>query len=164
MTYTHLKGIYIMSISDLMLQKGIYLGRFNVRGDVMDFEPTLTYSEYIALGDVVYFMYVNNKLVKIGKAGGAKGWNVRMSQYKRGRHAKDSTNHRIMDIMDSYGESEIEVYAVQSPRREIQMDCPLTGETFVFMVETHRELERSLTTRYLNEQPARDLPFCKQLN
>ena len=152
-----------MTISDLMLQKGIYLGRFNVRGDVMDFEPTLTYSEYIALGDVVYFMYVNNKLVKIGKAGGAKGWNVRMSQYKRGRHAKDSTNHRIMDIMDSYGESEIEVYAVQAPRREIIMDCPLTGETFTFMVETHRELERSLTTRYLNEQPARDLPFCKQL-
>jgi hypothetical protein len=153
-----------MSVSDLMLQKGIYLGRFNIRKDVMDFEPALTYSKYIALGDIVYFMYVNNKLVKIGKAGGAKGWNVRMAQYKRGRLAtKDYTNHRIMDIMESCGESEIEVYAVQAPRREIKMDCPLTGETFTFMVETHRELERSLTTRYLNEQPAQDLPFCKQL-
>lgn len=153
-----------MSISDLALQKGIYLGQFTVRGDVMDFEPALTYREYIELGDIVYFMYVNNKLVKIGKSGGAKGWNVRMSQYKRGRLADDSTNHRIIDIMDSYEESEIKVYAVQSPRREIEMVCPLTGETFAFMVETHRELERSLTTRYLNEHPAKGLPFCKQLN
>jgi hypothetical protein len=152
-----------MSISDLMLQKGIYLGQFNLRGDVMDFEPALTYSEYITLGDVVYFMYVNNKLVKIGKSGGAKGWNDRMAQYKRGRLTKDRTNHRIMDIMNSYGESQIEVYAVKSPRRKIKMKCPLTGETFVFMVQTHRELEISLTHRYLNEQPARDLPFCKQL-
>jgi hypothetical protein len=152
-----------MSISDLMLEKGIYLGQFNLRGNVMDFEPALTRSQYIALSDLVYFMYVNNKLVKIGKSGGADGWNDRMAQYKRGRLAEDRTNHRIMDIMESYGESEIKVYAVQSPRREIEMACPLTGEVFIFMVQTHRELECSLTRRYLDEQPARDLPFCKQL-
>ena len=124
-----------MSISDLMLEKGIYLGQFNLRGNVMDFEPALTRSQYIALSDLVYFMYVNNKLVKIGKSGGADGWNDRMSQYKRGRLAStDRTNNRIMDIMESYGESEIKVYAVQSPRREIEMVCPLTGEVFIFMV------------------------------
>jgi len=42
--------------------------------------------------------------------------------------------------------------------------CPLTGETFAVMVETHRELERNLTNRYLDEEPAHDLPFCNQLN
>jgi hypothetical protein len=152
-----------MSISDLARARGIYLGRFTVRGSIMDFHPALTHSQYIAMGDLVYFMYVDDRLFKIGKAGGRRGFYGRFNQYKRGRNG-DSTNCRIMDVMESFEKYEIEVYGILSPRRAIEQECPLTGKTFTFMVETHRELERSLTTRYLNEEPARDLPFCNQLN
>lgn len=152
-----------MSIATLARETGIYLGRFTIRGDIMDFTPSLTRSEYLAMGDIVYFMYVNDRLAKIGKAGGANGWYGRFNQYKRGREG-DATNCRIMDVMEAVEESHIEVYGISSPRREIEQVCPLTGEVFTVMVETHRELERNLTNRYLDEQPAHDLPFCNQLN
>lgn len=163
MNHIHLKGITTMSISDLARQTGTYLGRFTIRGDIMDFEPAMTRSQYLAMGDVVYFMYVNDRLSKIGKAGGANGWYGRFNQYKRGREG-DATNCRIMDVMEAIEQYHIEVYGISSPRREIEQVCPLTGETFAVMVETHRELERNLTNRYLDEEPAHDLPFCNQLN
>lgn len=152
-----------MSIADLARQNGTYLGKFTVRGEVMDFFPAMTRSQYLDMGDIVYFMYVNDCLAKIGKAGGVNGWYGRFNQYKRGR-AGDATNCRIMDVMEAVEECHIEVYGISSPRREIGQVCPLTGETFTVMVETHRELERNLTNRYLDEEPARDLPFCNQLN
>jgi hypothetical protein len=58
--HIHLKGITTMSISDLARQTGTYLGRFTIRGDIMDFEPAMTRSQYLAMGDLVYFMYVND--------------------------------------------------------------------------------------------------------
>ena len=152
-----------MSISNLARETGTYLGRFTIRGEVMDFEPAMTRSQYLDMGDIVYFMYVNGHLAKIGKAGGASGWYSRFNQYKRGRDG-DATNCRIMDVMEAIEESHIEVYGISSPRSEIEQTCPLTGEVFTVMVETHRELERNLTNRYLDEEPAHDLPFCNQLN
>ena len=156
------KNSYIMTIALLARQHGTYLGQFNVRGSVMDFQPALTYSEYLAMGDIVYFMYVNGRLFKIGKAGGAHGFYSRFNQYKKGRSG-DSTNCRIMDVMESFQETEIEVYGIMSPKLDTHMQCPLTGKTVNVQIETHREIERLLTTQYLNEKPAHDLPFCNQL-
>lgn len=151
------------SVADLVLERGIYIGRLTVRGSIMDFQPAFTRSEYRHMGDMVYFMYVDGKLMKIGKAGGKDGWYGRVQLYKRGRRG-DATNNRIMDVMESLQKSDIEVYAILSPRESIKLTCPLTDSISLCEIETHRDLEKKLTNMYMNETPARDLPFCNQLN
>ena len=56
-----------------------------------------TRKDLIAKGDMVYFMFVNSDLYKIGKAGGQHGFAGRVGTYNRGRLG-DATNNRIIDV------------------------------------------------------------------
>jgi hypothetical protein len=152
-----------MSIATLARQKGTYLGKMTIRGSIIDFAPSMTRAKFIELGDLVYFMYVNDRLMKIGKTNAAAGFYDRAQTYKRGRIG-DQTNNRIMDVMESIEETVIEIYGVLSPRESIALVCPLTGITETLFIKTAEAREKLLTQLYLNEEPARDLPFCMQLN
>ena len=151
------------SIATLARQKGIYLGKMVMCGSILDFIPAMTRAKFIELGDLVYFMYVNDRLMKIGKTSAAAGFYDRAQTYKRGRQG-DSTNNRIMDVMESIEEYDIEIYGILSPRESMELICPLTGQSDILYVKTAETREKLLTKRYLNEEPARDLPFCNQLN
>jgi hypothetical protein len=151
-----------MSIATLARQKGIYLGKMTMRGSIIDFTPSMTRAKFIELGDLVYFMYVNDRLMKIGKTNAAAGFYDRAQMYKRGRNG-DQTNNRIMDVMESIEETVIEIYAVLSPRESVDLVCPLTGTTETLFIKTAEAREKLLTKLYLNEEPASDLPFCMQL-
>jgi len=152
-----------MTIATLARQNGTYLGKMTVRGSIIDFAPSMTRAKFIDLGDLVYFMYVNDRLMKIGKTNAAAGFYSRAQQYKRGR-AGDPTNSRIMDVMESIEETIIEIYGVLAPRESVELICPLTGETDTLFIKTAEAREKLLTKLYLNEEPAHDLPFCNQLN
>jgi hypothetical protein len=151
-------------ISQFALKKAIHIGHFHIAGDSMRFYRNGYRAKDIkALGDVVYFMYVNGELYKIGKAGGANGFCGRAGTYNRGRLG-DATNRRIMDIMEDIPADEIQVYALPIPRRIFTETCPLTGEIFEIEVSLHKEYESRYTTMYLEEDSSHDLPFCNQLN
>lgn len=152
-----------MSIATIARQKGTYLGKMTTRGSIIDFAPSMTRAKFIELGDLVYFMYVNDRLMKIGKTNAAAGFYDRAQTYKRGRSG-DPTNNRIMDVMESIEESIIEIYGVLAPRESVELICPLTGETDILFIKTAEAREKLLTKLYLNEEPAHDLPFCNQLN
>ena len=146
------------------MEKGIYLGRFHIHGKSMSFirGPGLRRKDIIELGDIVYFMIVNGKIYKIGKAGGAQGFAGRAGTYARGRLG-DATNVRIMDIMQDLDESEIEVWCVRVPRPIVTYNCPLTGVTMTIPVSIHKDIESIYTNMFL-ELEENDLPFCNQLS
>lgn len=153
------------NFTDLVLQKAIHIGHFHVCGDTMNFVRNgFKRKEIIAMGDLVYFMFVNGTMYKIGKAGGALGFAGRAQTYGQGRGKYgDATNRRIMDIMDDIPSDNIQVYALPIPRRILTETCPLTGETFEIEVTLHKEYESRFTTMYLDEDTANSLPFCNQL-
>lgn len=113
-------------------------------------------------GDMVYFMFVKGKLMKIGKAAGAGGWYSRMGMYQQGS-AGDQTNKLILRVMKELGENTIDIYAVQSPRQTISVTCPITGYTYEPEVETAKDTETRLTQMFLTESSDNQLPFSVQL-
>lgn len=151
-----------MSIALDALDRGIYLGQFTVRDTIMEFETSLTPTEFKNLGDTVYFMYVENRLMKIGKSASKNGFKERASQYKRGSRA-DDTNRKIINVMESIGKTKIDVYAFPTPRKAIELVCPVTGAIDIENIETATLQEKKLTKKYLSEAPDNTLPFCKQL-
>lgn len=151
-----------MSIATHARQNGIYLGTFTVRDDILDFDTPFTCSDFVNIGDVIYFMYVGNRLMKIGKSASKKKFYERSNQYKRGRRG-DDTNRLIMNVMDSIGETKIDVYAYKSPPEPIKLVCPVTGSIDIENIETAERQEKKLTKKYLAEHPDNTLPFCKQL-
>jgi hypothetical protein len=155
-----------MNIEQMISEKSQYLGYFKIDGDQMPFvrKENLRRKDIIALGDIVYFMYVDNKLMKIGKAGGKLGFAGRINTYQQGRGPYgDMTNKRIMDVMDLIDESKIDVYAVCCPREIIKFKCPLTGNEITEEVTTHQNTEKRLTHQYLAECVNNELPFCNQI-
>lgn len=151
------------NFSDLVREKAIHIGHFHLCGDTMNFVRNgFSRKEIIHMGDVVYFMYVNDTMYKIGKAGGAEGFAGRATTYNKGRRG-DATNNRIMNIMEDIPSTDIQVYALPIPRRIVTETCPLTGETFEIEVSLHKEYESRFTTIYLNENSSNSLPFCYQL-
>jgi len=154
-----------MSFAKKALENSKYIGHFYVEGSDMYFHRAdgIRRKDLIALGDVVYFMYVNGEMYKIGKAGGAEGFAGRAGTYNRGRFG-DATNNRIIDIMQDEGENIIEVYCVQVPRPVVQYTCPITGEIFKVEVSIHKDIESHYTNKFLLENPFNELPFCNQLS
>lgn len=145
------------------LEKMIFLGTLTIKEDgFFDYTRTDTYrrKEIIELGDLVYFMVVDGELMKIGKAGGASGWMGRVGTYSRGIYG-DATNRRIERVMKNLEKDTIQVYAIQTPRRKIECTCPLTGDIIVEEIAVHRNVELSLTAKYI--EAGYELPFCKQL-
>ena len=153
-----------MTFSSAPLEKAIHIGHFHVHGQTMRFnrKPEFRAKDIKALGDVVYFMYVKGELYKIGKAGGASGFENRAGTYNRGRLG-DATNNRIIDVMDDIQESDIEVYCVQVPRPVVEYTCPITNEVHKISVSIHKDIETLYTNNYLNEDSSNELPFCHQL-
>jgi hypothetical protein len=153
-----------MALSQKILEKSIHIGYFHVHGDTMSFQRNDNFraKDIKALGDVVYFMYVNDELYKIGKAGGASGFCGRAGTYNRGKLG-DATNRRILDIMEDMQEQDIQVYCVQIPRPVVEYTCPITNDTYKIPVSIHKDIESLYTDKYLSEDSANQLPFCNQL-
>lgn len=145
-----------------LAKTGTFLGSFTVSENEIRFHRALTHSEYLRLGNIVYFMFVNDRLMKIGIAGGQTGWVSRYGMYNLGERG-DSTNRRILRVMKELDESQIEVYAVQCPKQKITFTCPLTGVIIEDEVEIIRLAEQHLTKQYLNESAGNELLFSRQL-
>lgn len=157
-----------MFIDDIY-EKGIYLGSLKIlESGLMKFScPHMKENGqknrkfFIDLGDIVYFMFVNGKLMKIGKTG---NWYNRVYLYEGGNGPRgDQTNCNIIDCMNSIGEDVIEVYAIKSPKKEVIVESELLDEAITVEVETSIVLEKKLTAKFLNESVDNVLPFCRQL-
>lgn len=154
-----------MSIATLAKTNGFYVGMFKILdNDKMSFETDIDRKKSIAIGDLVYFMYVDGRLMKIGKTGDASGFYGRAGLYKRGLSASCKTNERIIRIMKSIDKREIAVYAIATPRKPVEVVCPLTGKIDTVYLKTADIHEKNLTKTYLNEDSSNELPLCKQLN
>ena len=158
-------------LTDRVIAKAIYIGSLHIREDnFIDFvTPHMKKSRYdrkyfIGLGDIVYFMFVDGVLMKIGKAGKAKGWYSRVSLYRRGSNkGGDKTNRLIIDEMNKMDKKNIEVFAIPCPRKkELHMDI-LSDEAYEIECETAGSVESYYTDMYLNEKKGNTLRFCKQL-
>ena len=166
-----------MSVSDEMQSTGTYLGYFNVvthttnkNNDKASREyqkleftkaPGMKTCDFNAMGDIVYGMYVNSNLVKIGKAGGAEGWNQRWRTYGSDP-ANDKTNNKIIQIMNKYYKktTRIEVYGFSVQRIQSPFFCPITNETISVESARNHEVETYLITEA--ELEGEDLIFCNQ--
>ena len=71
----------------MLAKTGTFLGSFTVSENEIRFHRALTHSEYLRLGNIVYFMFVNDRLMKIGIAGGQTGWVARYGMYNLGEKA-----------------------------------------------------------------------------
>lgn len=151
----------------MIRSNAVYLGKLKVSFEdstKFEYERALnrTYTQNKDMGDCVYFMYVNNDLMKIGIAGGKTGWEGRVGMYKNGTTpAGDATNKRIQRVMSDMNENTIEIYAVPVPRQTITFTCPVTGDIIEEPVEVTRSIEKYVTAKYL--AGGNELPFCNQL-
>jgi len=166
-----------MSVSDKIQSTGTYLGYFNVvthttnkNNDKPSREyqrlkftkaPGMQTRDFNAMGDIVYGMYVNSSLVKIGKAGSGKGWTGRIGSYSNDP-AADPTNNKIIQIMnDDYKkDTRIEVYGFSVPRMQSDFFCPITNETIPISLPRNHPVETHLTAEA--ELEGEDLIFCNQ--
>jgi len=142
----------------------VYLGNFCINYKTKKFEwfSSLRRFQYIDLGEIVYFMYVNNELSKIGAAGGAGGWYTRCEQYKKG-YSGDFTNKLIYNKMKEIGESRIDVWGIPTPEIIVQVTCSLTGKDLSLKLSKHKELEKHYTAQYLAEHKNNRLFLSKQI-
>lgn len=143
------------------------LGKLVLSDGKFDFETTYRKSTgqinrkyFVELGDVVYAMFVQEKLVKIGKAAGMQGWYNRCSEYCKPEKMWDRTTRKIYNWMIANNETEIKILAVQSPRIETTITSPITNNKYVKMIETAGELEQELIQEAYRF--GEDLPFCKE--
>jgi hypothetical protein len=149
-----------MTVAELALQQE-YIGHFEVTDTEINWFPEQSWSWYRDFGDMVYFMFVGNKLMKIGKA---CGWTSRVGMYKNGASPRgDQTNKRIIRTMSELETNEVHIYAVRSPRLKVSLTNPLDGSTIETELETAHRLEKYLTSQYLSESTNNTLPFSKQL-
>ena len=149
------------SVPDLALGE-TYIGHMEVTETDINWFPQLRWSEYRDFGDMVYFMFVDGQLMKIGKAAGKSGWNGRVGMYKNGITG-DATNRRILRVMKELGKTAIDIWAIQAPRQNISFTNPLTGDIIETEIETARDIELDLTRQYLNESSHNQLLFSNQL-
>lgn len=166
-----------MSVSDKIQSTGTYLGYFKVvthttnkNNDKPSREyqklqftkaPGMETRDFKAMGDIVYGMYVNLNLVKIGKAGSTNGWAGRIGTYGVDP-AVESTNNKIIQIMnDDYKKNtRIEVYGFSVPRVQSEYFCPITNETIHIELAQNHQVETHLTAEA--ELEGEDLIFCTQ--
>jgi len=158
------------SFLDSIISNSIYLGYFQVnKNNTMTFEtfhkkPSGQRNKkfFDDLGDIVYFMLVRGKLMKIGKAAGLQGWYGRISTYQKGSKA-DQTNKMIIQKMHEMKEDRIDIIAIKAPRVTSTVKCPVTNKQIKIELETAAQLERLLANKYLNEMDINSLPFCSQI-
>jgi hypothetical protein len=147
-----------------MAKSSVYIGHFDVTETEIKYTTEKTRSDFRSMGNIVYFMYVKDQLMKIGIAGGEGGWYGRVSMYKAGPSSRgDATNTLILKVMKEIRETRIDIFAVSVPKLNVTFTCPLTGDTINDDIEVNQKLEKILTARYLNEDTNHTLPFSKQL-
>lgn len=145
---------------DYISSVGTYLGHFDIQGDLMQFVKAIPRKEIVALGDVVYFMFVDKKLMKIGVA---NNFAARAGKYRYGRGKNsDNTNRIIMDVMEDLNRSRIDIYCVSTPKQTVEYTCSLTGALINVGLPTREEDEKRYTQMYLSLNENNTLPFCKQ--
>ena len=167
------------NVSDEFLSKGTYLGYFEVETHTTnkdkDDKPSQSYErlvfhralnierrDLIAMGDIVYGMYVDNKLVKIGKAGGAEGWASRAYQYSHDP-ANDKTNRKILKhLREDFATKnpKVFVYGLSVPRIKTTYFCPITNETVDIEAPQNGAVETHLIA--VAEEQGENLIFCTQ--
>lgn len=119
------------------------------------------------LGDVVYFFFIDNKLMKIGKAAGGSGWYQRMMEYTKARYNKhsremwDATTRKIYNYMDENKQKELQVYVMKSPRILTEMHSLVTGAPCIVEIETAEDNEQILIQEAMIN--GEDLPFCREV-
>ena len=159
------------TILDQIVASSFYLGELIINDD-----DTMTFTTphkkksgqrnrkfFNELGDIVYFMFVEGQLMKIGKAARGGGWYGRMSTYEQGIRG-DMTNKMIIAKMHDIGKTKIDIIAVKTPRVMTSITCPVLNETTQVEIETAIEVERMLTNKYLVEMNLESLPFCTQIS
>ena len=158
------------SFLDSVISNSVYLGYFQINeNDTMTFEtfhrkPSGQRNKkfFDSLGDIVYFMLVRGKLMKIYKAAGLQGWYGRISTYQMGSKA-DQTNKMIINKIREMNEDRIDIVAIKAPRVMSTIKCPVTNKQIKIELETAAQLERLLANQYLNEMNVNSLPFCSQV-
>jgi hypothetical protein len=165
------------NVATNLTKVGTYLGYFTIQEhttNVNNNKPSRTYEKLVftkadgmetrdfkAMGDIVYGMYVNGNLVKIGKAGSTNGWAGRIGTY--GVDPKgEATNRKIITHLkeDFTYETRVEVYGVSVPRIHSEYFCPVTRETVSIELPQNHQVETHLTTEA--EAEGTDLMFCTQ--
>ena len=170
------------NVSDGFLSKGTYLGYFEVETHTTnkdkDDKPSQSYErlvfhralnierrDLIAMGDIVYGMYVEDdsyNLTKIGMAGGAKGWASRAYQYSHDP-ANDKTNRKILKhLREDFATKnpKVFVYGLSVPRIKTTYFCPITNETVDIEVSQNGAVETHLIA--VAEEQGENLIFCRQ--
>jgi len=160
-----------MGIIQEIRQKADFLGVFVAADDYASlkfYSPHTNergkglYTHFNEYGDCVYFMFLGDRLMKIGKAAGGNGWIGRAAQYKRGLKG-DRTNALILNILRDQNKYVIEVLGIRTPKVTKDIECPLTGDTMYAELETAERLEKHYTQIFLEESSEHELPFCTQL-
>jgi len=165
------------NVATNLTKVGTYLGYFTIQEhttNVNNNKPSRTYEKLVftkadgmetrdfkAMGDIVYGMYVNGNLVKIGKAGSTNGWAGRIGTY--GVDPKgEATNRKIITHLkeDFTYETRVEVYGISVPRIHSEYFCPITRETVSIELPQNHQVETHLTTEA--EAEGTDLMFCTQ--
>lgn len=147
------------------LKSMIFLGTLRVSGDRLSYKKPNEYSraEIEKLGDVIYFITLDNQLMKIGKASGIKGWIGRADAYRSGISSYgDKTNQRIFRVLKEKNKLNrtMKVYGIPIPRKKITFTCPLTGDKIVEYISLSGDVEKILAAKYMKQ--GYTLPFCNQ--
>jgi len=165
------------SIEAQIKKAGTYLGHFNIADhttNINNNKPSRTFEklvftkaegmetrDYKAMGDIVYGMYVNDTLVKIGKAGSTNGWAGRIGTYGVDP-AGEATNRKIITHLkeDFTYETDVEVYGISVPRVHSEYFCPVTKATVSIDLPRNHQVETHLTAEA--EAEGINLMFCTQ--
>lgn len=143
----------------------IYIGKLIMDGDYFRYiKPDgVKRKDLKALGDIVYFMYVDDVLMKIGKAGKKGGWDGRVGTYKQGRSKNgDRTNKLIHKVMTEMNKDTIEIYCIRTPREIKEIKIEGQEDTFIAELPTNCNVEQYYTQKC--KEMGHPLPFCVQLN
>ena len=164
-----------MTVTKNIKKIGTYLGYFTIINhttNVNNNKPSRTFEklaftkatgmetrDFKAMGDIIYGMYVNDQLVKIGKAGSTNGFAGRISTYGCDPEG-EATNRKIITHLkeDFTYETRVEVYGIAIPRIHSEYFCSVTKETVSIDLPQNHQVETHLTAEA--EAEGEDLMFC----
>lgn len=160
-----------MTIAQNIKNKGIYIGYFTYvdgfdNNDTpmkrLNFTGSFRHTEYVNMGDIVYGMYINDQLVKIGMTASKKGWAGRYSTYCN-NNFDEKTNkmfRRVLGERFDLDKVKIDVYGVQSPKVTKEYFDPITNTMLTVNISMARDIEKQWTDIAKNQ--GEDLYLCTQ--
>lgn len=160
-----------MAIAQNIKNKGIYLGQFTYVDGFdnndnpmkrLNFTGPFRFTEYVNMGDIVYGMYINDQLVKIGMTAGKKGWAGRYFTYCN-NNFDEKTNkmfRRVLGERFDLDKVKIDVYGVQSPKVTKEYFDHITNTMLTVSISMARDIEKQWTDIAKNQ--GEDLYLCTQ--